>query len=145
MLRVDVKPQMLRWAWERAGFDLDGLTRRIPQLPSWYQEEARPTLKQVERFAKTTRTPVGYLFLDIPPAERVPIPDLRTVGGGRIERPSPDLLDTLYLCQQRQEWYRDYTRSMGEAPLPFVGSARTADGVVTIAAAMRQALSFRIE
>jgi Zn-dependent peptidase ImmA (M78 family) len=142
VLRVDVKPQMLRWAWERAGFDLEGLAKRIPQLPTWYQGESRPTLKQVENFARATRAPVGYLFLDTPPVERVPIPDLRTVGGGRLERPSPDLLDTLYLCQQRQEWYRDYTRSMGETPLPFVGSARTADGVVTVAAAMRQALSF---
>jgi Zn-dependent peptidase ImmA (M78 family) len=142
VLRVDVKPQMLRWAWERAGFDLDKLAKLIPQLPSWYQEESRPTLKQVESFAKATRAPVGYLFLDTPPVEAVPIPDLRTVGGGRLERPSPDLLDTLYLCQQRQEWYRDYVRGIGETPLPFVGSARTADGVATIAAAMRQALSF---
>ena len=141
-LRVDVKPEMLRWAWERAGFDLDELAKRIPQLPSWYGLEARPTLKQLEGFAKAARTAVGYLFLEEPPVEQIPIPDLRTVGSGRIGRPSPDLLDTIYLCEQRQEWYRDYARSLGETALPFVGSATVADRVETVAASMRQGLSF---
>jgi Zn-dependent peptidase ImmA (M78 family) len=141
MLRVDVKPDMLRWAWERAGFDLGEVTGRIPQLPLWYREQARPTLKQLESFAKAMRTPVGYLFLDAPPVERVPIPDLRTVGGGRIGHPSPDLLDTLYLCQQRQEWYRGYARAMGESALTFSGSVTTMSPVETTAAAMRAALS----
>jgi len=45
VLRVEVRPEMLRWAWERAGFDLGALSRRIPQLPSWYREETHPTLK----------------------------------------------------------------------------------------------------
>lgn len=50
---------MLRWAWERAGYDLEALTDRIPQLASWYQGEKRPTLKQVEDFANATHAPVG--------------------------------------------------------------------------------------
>jgi hypothetical protein len=88
---------MLRWAWERAGYDLDGLAGRIPQLSSWYQGDKRPTLKQVEAFAKATHAPVGYRVLSEPPVERGPIPDLRTMGGGRFDRP-PRLLDTRYLC-----------------------------------------------
>lgn len=145
MVRVDVKPEMLRWAWERAGYDLDGLAGRIPQLSSWYQGDKRPTLKQVEAFAKATHAPVGYLFLSEPPVERVPIPDLRTMGGGRIDRPSPDLLDTLYLCQQRQEWYRDYARTIGETPLSFVHSATPATDVETAAADLRRALGFDLD
>ena len=117
MMRVEVKPKLLRWARERAGFDLGALAHRFPQLADWERGAARPTLKQLERFAKATHTPVGYLFLQEPPIERVPIPDFRTVGNEHIERPSPDLLDTVYICQQRQEWYRDFARSMGDEPL----------------------------
>ena len=145
MLRVEIKPELLRWAWERAGFDLGELTQRIPQLPSWYREETQPTLKQVEGFAKATHTPVGYLFLQTPPVERVPIPDLRTIASARIERPSPDLLDTLYLCQQRQEWFRDYARSFGDQVLPFVGSVDLTSNVERTAAGMRNALGFDLE
>jgi hypothetical protein len=145
VLRVEIKPELLRWAWERAGFDLGDLSERIPQLPSWYREETQPTIRQVERFAKATRTPVGYLFLDTPPVERVPIPDLRTIGGERIDRPSPDLLDTLYLCQQRQEWYRDYARSMGYRILPFVGSVGVMSNIEATAADMRNSLGFDLD
>ena len=59
--------------------------------------------------------------------------------------PSPDLLDTVYLCQQRQDWYRDFALSMHEPALAFVGSARLEDDIVTIAARMRHALGFGLE
>ncbi len=144
-MRVEVKPELLRWARERAGLSLEALARPIPQLPIWETGEARPTLKQVERFAKATYTPVGYLFLQEAPLERVPIPDFRTISVDRVTRPSPNLLDTLYICQQRQNWYRDFARSTGETPLPFVGSASVEDDVETTAADIRSALGFDIE
>ena len=144
MSRVKVRAEMLRWACERAGFDIGALTHRIPQLPAWERGEKQPTLKQLEGFAKATHTPVGYLFLPEPPVERVPIPDFRTIANER-DHPSPDLLDTLYICQQRQEWYRDFARSMGDVPLLFVGSVRVADDVVRTAALIRHALAFDID
>ncbi len=145
MTRVEVRPEMLLWACERAGFDLGRLAHRISQLPAWVQGEKKPTLKQLEGFAMATHTPVGYFFLPEPPVENVPIPDFRTVANSHVERPSPDLLDTLYLCQQRQEWYRDFARSMGEAPLAFVGSVRATGDVVQTAAQICHALGFDVE
>jgi len=142
MLHVDVRPEMLRWARARAGLDVAALAHRFPRLAAWENGEARPTLRQLEDFAKATYTGVGYLFLTAPPVERVPIPDLRTVGNVHIDRPSPDLLDTLYLCQQRQEWYRDYARSLGEKPFSFVGAVSTQDDEVATAASIRTALGF---
>ena len=104
-----------------------------------------PTLKQVEKFAKATYAPVGYLFLAQPPVEAVPIPDFRAPAASRVNRPSPDLLDTIYICQQRQEWYRDFARSEGEDRLHFVGSAELTSSVTEIAARMRAALGFDVE
>jgi Zn-dependent peptidase ImmA (M78 family) len=145
-MRVEVKPELLRWARERAGFDLASLAKRFPQLPDWESRAARPTLKQLEKFAKATHAPIGFLFLsEPPPVEQVPIPDFRTVGNRHVERPSPDLLDTLYLCQQRQEWYRDYARSEREDPLPFVGSIKLTESVETAATRIRTALGFDID
>lgn len=145
MNRVVIQPKLLRWACERAGFELADLEPKFPHLAAWEAGTALPTLKQVEAFAKATHTPVGYLFLSEPPVEKIPIPDFRAPGNERIGHPSPDLLDTIYVCQQRQEWFRNYARSMGEAPLAFVGSARVGDDVVSTAARIRRELGFDLD
>ena len=145
MIRVEINPGLLRWARSRAGLSADVLARRFPRLEAWERGEARPTLKQIEGFAKATHTPIGYFFLQTPPVESVPIPDFRTVGNTHVGHPSADLLDMVYVCQQRQEWYRDYARSTGERPLPFVGSADVTSDVENAAARMRRALGFDVE
>lgn len=145
MNRVEVNPDLLRWARERAGFSVAALTRRFPHLDAWERRETRPTLKQLERFAQATYAPLGYLFLPEPPVETVPIPDFRTMRNARVGHPTPDLLDTVYICQQRQEWYRDFARSAGEDRLTFVSSARVTDDVVSAAAIIRQSLGFDVE
>ena len=143
--RVEVKPELLRWAAERTRLGEAALTRRVPQFPAWESRQSAPTLKQLEHFAAVTHTPIGYLFLTDPPVEQVPIPDFRTISVGQPSRPSPDLLDTLYLCQQRQDWYRDFALSAGERRLSFVGSARTADDVSATAERLRDALGFDLD
>lgn len=145
MNRVPVKPALLRWARERSGRSIDELRHRFPKFDSWERGEVLPTLKQLETFANTTRTPIGYLFLRDPPEEKLPITDFRTLGDVHVSRPSPDLLDTLYLCQQRQDWYRDEARSAGEAPLSFVGSLDTTVDSVTAAKSMRDSLGFNVD
>ncbi|MCC6739340.1 MAG: ImmA/IrrE family metallo-endopeptidase [Planctomycetia bacterium] len=144
-MRVQVKPELLRWARERAGLEIGALAGRLPGLPAWELGRSQPTLRQLETFAKATHAPIGYLFLDAPPVETLPIPDFRTMEHRPIDRPSPDLLDTLYLCQQRQEWYRDFARSLGEKPLQFVGSAKVTSDVVKTAADMRHRLGLDLE
>ena len=74
MMRVSVNPELLRWACERSGFDPFSLEYRFPQFPAWERGEKQPTLKQLERFAKATHTPIGFLLLEKPPEEKVPIP-----------------------------------------------------------------------
>ena len=144
-VRVDVAAPLYAWAMERSGLDADDLTHKFPKLPLWESGEHSPTLKQLERFATATRTPVGYFFLAAPPDEEVPIPDLRTVGDKGVRSPSPDLLDTIYQCQQRQDWYRDHARSVGLDPVPHVGSLSTATPVDEAASAVTAAMSFSVE
>jgi len=141
---VPVKAELLHWASERAGHDLDAMAARFPKLKihDWVTGAKQPTLKQLEAFANATHTPIGYFFLPAPPVIEVPLPDLRTMAGDRRGRPSPNMLDAIYLCQQRQEWYRDYAKQNGEDPLPFVGSARLEDDVVETADTIRKTIRF---
>ena len=145
MNRVAVNPDLLRWARERAGYRVDALAGRFQKIEQWEHGEVQPTFKQLEAFAKATHTPIGFFFLAEPPVEGVPIPDFRTVANVHLGHPSPDLLDTVYLCQQRQDWYRDFARYMHEPALEFVGSARIGHNVVETATRMRHALGIDLE
>lgn len=144
-MRVEVQPALLRWACARGGKDWGDLARRFPRLDAWAEGRVQPTLKQVEAFAKATHTPVGFLFLDRPPEEALSIPDLRTVGNRGLTRPSANLLDTLYLCEQRQDWYRDHARMVGLGAVPFVGSLTADTPAPDAARAIREDLDLSVE
>lgn len=138
MSRVAVKRELIRWARERAGLTESELAERFPKFEAWEKGEVQPTLKQLEAYAKKTLTPFGYFFLPKPPEEKLPIPDFRTVESRGTRRPTAQLLETIYTCQRRQDWYRDYAIANGEERLDFVGGSQIADGVEQVAASIRQ-------
>jgi Zn-dependent peptidase ImmA (M78 family) len=144
-VRVNVEPDLFGWACERSGIAREDLSRRFPKLAAWETGETQPTLKQLEGFAQVTHTPIGFLLLTRPPAEEVPLPDFRTMGDVAIARPSADLLDVVYDCEQRQEWYRDFAQTNHEEPVRHVGSVELTDDVVEVAAQMRQTLAFAVD
>ena len=144
-LRVDVKPGLFRWARERASIPVDALVRRFPRYLEWESGDRQPTLKQLEKLARVTHAPIGSFFLSEPLDEPFPIPDMRTIGDVPVGRHSVELRDTVYLCLQRQDWYRDYARIEGEDPLPFVGSATIRSDVETTAGNIRAELGFDVE
>lgn len=144
MIAAAVKSELLIWARERAGVSRVTLERKFPRLAAWEAGAAHPSLRQVEQFARAVHVPVGYLFLPEPPVERLPIPDFRA-GHGERRPPSPNLLDAIYMCQGRQEWYREYARTIGEPARDFVGSLTVATPVVEAAATIRDVLGFDLE
>lgn len=137
MSRVQIEPQLLRWASERSQIDAVELALRFPQLRAWESGERRPTFKQLEAFAKATHTPLGFLFLPEPPVESLPIKDLRTVREAP-RRPSPDLLDTIYAMQRRQDWLQGERLEEGAPDLGFVGSAQLSDDPGAVGREMRR-------
>ena len=140
MTTVAASVPVLRWAAQRARLNDDALVARFKKWPLWLSGEAQPTLKQLEDFARHTHTAFGYFFLPQPPALALPVPDFRTLRDEALAEPSNDLLDTLYLCQQRQNWYRDHARMHGLTALPFVGSASLQEAPELVAQLLRETL-----
>lgn len=143
-VRVEVGSNLFAWACERSRIEPQDLIRRFPKLPAWQAGEGKPTLKQLQDFAEATYTPLGMLLLPAPPTEEVPLPDFRTLGDGSVSQPSADLLDVVYACQDRQEWYRDFALENGDTSVGVVGSISLSEDVIDVAELMRRTLDFEV-
>ncbi len=142
---VSIRPELLRWAMERASLDSEELAAamRLPvdAVDEW-SSSGQLSLARLEVIARKTRTPVGFFFLPEPPSGALPVPDFRTIKGGGSGDPSPELLDMLQICQRRQSWYRDYLLREGASQLEFVGSADIAEAPSDVARAIRDTLEW---
>lgn len=139
-----VNRNILVWARDRARLSIAALAQKLSvteeKLQAWEDGEKRPTFKQAQNFATKTYIPFGFLFLQQVPAEEVPLPDLRTVGGDRPEHPSVELLDIVKTVMRRQAWYKDYVKEQWLAPSEVVGLFTVNHTVDDIVANIRQTL-----
>lgn len=145
MTRIAVNPDLLDWAAGRARVDEPTLTRRFPKWPDWLSGEVQPTLRQLETFARLTHIPFGYFFLPEPPTVSLPVPDFRTMRDVALEEPSTELLDTIYLCQERQDWFREYASLYGLPRVGWLGSLRTHLPIESAARLLRESLDISID
>jgi Zn-dependent peptidase ImmA (M78 family) len=142
-MKVTLVPQVLRWARERANLSVRQLAEKIgakPEQVREWEQTGQLSFARAEKLARVTHTPFGYLYLQAPPEETLPIPDFRTVAGKDLVRPSPDLLDVLSEALRRQDWFRDYLITYGEEALSFVGSVKLEDSPDEVAARIRHAI-----
>lgn len=140
-VRVNVAPSVLSWALDVTGADEERLHRRFA-VGKWLSTDARPTLKQLQDFAKAAGVPFGYLLLPEPPRWSLPMPDFRE-GFDGPPTPSANLVAVIGQSQRRQEWYRDYALNLGAEPLDFVGKAADLDPGEA-APRIRRALDFEV-
>jgi Zn-dependent peptidase ImmA (M78 family) len=144
-VNITLQPSVLKWARERAGLDAAALAKKLGTTEAKVAEwEATGTLtyKRAEKLAEKTHTPFGYLFLEEPPDESLPVTDFRTVGSEEPARPSPELLDVLYDAMSKQAWYRDYLIETGETRLDYIGSARLEEPTAQVADRIREHCGF---
>jgi len=132
---------MLSWALKRAGKTVDDLIKALPKLPEWINENAEPTVKQLEIFSKRVHLPFGYLFLPEPPREILPFPYFRHGAKITNNEISLNIADTIRSLQQRQLWLSEYLQEDGHLPLSFIGKFSTKNNVTEIVDDLRTVLS----
>ena len=140
---ITLRPQVLRWARERAGFDEAQLADKLkvkPERIADWEASGSITYAKVNALARHTYTPIGYLYLRAPLDDRLPITDFRTRSDTPALRPSPNLLETVYLMQRRQMWMSEELMYEGAAPLEFVGSFSRHDSPLRVATGMNDVL-----
>lgn len=142
--QAKINHDVLHWARERARLTVDQLAKsahaKPDQVLAWEEGETLPTFRQAQALASAAHIPFGFLFLGEPPEEKLPLPDLRTVAGEPLSRPSVDLLDTVRLVLQKQTWYAEYLKERGHEPLPLVGAFTANAPIAAVVADMRRVL-----
>jgi Zn-dependent peptidase ImmA (M78 family) len=121
---VDINTQMLTWAINRAGYDFNEFSVKVPNIIEWIDGNKKPTLKQLEDFSRKVYLPFGYFFLPEPPKENLPIPFFRTNSNLPVSV-TVNVFDTIMIMQQRQDWLKEYLHENDYDLLPFVGRYAT--------------------
>lgn len=123
--QTTLTPEVLRWARERANLAPDALAAKmkvkLESVLEW-ERTGKISMLQAEKLARNTHTPLGLLYLQKPPEDKLPISDFRASRGQSLQRPSPNLLETVYTMQRRQAWMRDEMIENGCDPVTFVGN-----------------------
>ncbi|MHA6128641.1 ImmA/IrrE family metallo-endopeptidase [Pseudomonas fluorescens group sp. PF-1] len=139
-----VNPSLLTWSRERAGLSTEQVAKKLPVKPdrvqAWEAGETKPTFLQAQKWASVAHIPFGFLFLQQPPVEQLPLPDLRTVGGIAPQHPSLELLDTVRDAIRKQDWYLEYLQHQEHQPLAFVGRFNSRSQVAEVVDDIRRTL-----
>lgn len=135
----NIRPNMLTWAIQRAGHNVDAYLDENDKVRSWVEGEKHPTARQLEDFASKMYVPYGYLFLSTPPVETMPIPLFR--GSSSSTNMNLNVYETVQTMQYRQEWAEEYIQEQLDAEeLQFVASLSLDDGVECAVAKIRELL-----
>lgn len=119
--RLNIRPEKLRWAIQRAGFSEERAIEAFPPLGSWLSEKKQPTMSQLQKFASKFFVPFGYLFMNGMPSESIPFPMFRGEAGQQA-RFDLNVYDTVMSVQARQEWLEEYLQENEIETCKFVGS-----------------------
>lgn len=139
-----INPAILSWSRQRAGLTevqvAKGLTVKLERVKAWEGGQSLPSFTQAQKWAAVVHVPFGFLFLNAPPQEHLPLPDLRTVGGVFPDKPSLNLMDTVRDVLRKQDWYLEYLQDHERSPLSFVGSFNSRSPIKDVVTDIRRVL-----
>ena len=140
----NINGEILKWAITRAGNELDTFLVSNPKVKEWIDGEKDPTTKQLEKFTQKVHVPFGYMFLQEPPEEEIPIPFFRTGKENPLaEKISLNVYHTIQIIQERQNWLTEYLEKSSYEDLEFVGKFDSNTDYQTIVQDIKRTLNLQ--
>lgn len=152
-----VNPEILVWARETAGINVDEAVERLgikaargveasSRLKSLETGDVEPTRPMLMRMAKLYRRPLLTFYLAAPPAKGDRGQDFRTLPAD-YSASEDALLDALVRdVRARQSMVRSVLQDDPDnEPLSFIGSMNVGDGVAAVAASIRTVLRINLD
>ena len=136
-VRALVKPEILIWARESAGYSLDEVAAisAVAKVPQWESGELKPTINQLRTLAKKYKRPLAAFYLQEVPTDFQAIKDFRRLRGG-----APQLHLQIRAAQERREIAIDLLKEIGETVPELPISATLDDDPETVGASVRRHL-----
>lgn len=136
----NIRIDMLKWAFQRAGLNEEEAIQGFPMLKMWLSGDKKPTYSQLQKFAAKFYVPFGYLFLQSAPKENIPFPMFR---GDATQKEHFDLnvYDTVMAVRSRQEWLEEYLQDNDIEPCPVVGTVHVDTPINETVACLRNVLA----
>ena len=120
---ANVKPEILLWARESAGFSLSeaaiAMTKSEDTLSNWENGSAAPTIPQLRKLAQLYKRPLGVFYLQEVPQGFQVISDFRRLPGGQPRHFSPELTQEIRVAHQRRELAIELLADLDEEQKPF--------------------------
>lgn len=137
----NINRDLIEWAILRAGKDPKEVFIQDPRVEKWVEGERLPTVKQLEDFTRKLHVPFGYMFLDEPPKEEIPIPFFRSGHKNpEVREISLNVYHTIQILQERQTWLREYLAQTGYEDLEFIGKYGIEDSYKDVVKDIRKTL-----
>lgn len=151
--RLPVNPEVLIWARERAGYDVDEAASKISVKPTkisdWEAGKSKPTPRQGRLLAKVYERPFLEFFAKtIPEVQEVDlVPDFRFYPEGPTKREMRALEAIQAWAEEQRTNALDLIEELGEQPPVFSSNLRfSIDSDPEVAASIaREALRFSID
>lgn len=141
-VRALVKPEILIWARESAGFRLDEVTTSsgLSKVPEWETGKSQPTINQLRTLAKKYRRPLAVFYLQEKPTGFQVISDFRRPPGSGMRRMSPQLHLQIRVAQERREIALELLHEVGNDASELSISATLNDNPEIVGAKVRRYL-----
>ena len=141
----NINKNIIEWAIVRNGNSLEDFYYQNPNVESWVKGEKYPTVKQLEDFTHKVHVPFGYMFLENPPIEDIPLPFFRTGNVNLSNKVSLNVFHTIQNIQDRQNWLTEYLNDLEFPNLNFVSKYNVNDDYKIIVNDIRNVLKLDLD
>jgi Zn-dependent peptidase ImmA (M78 family) len=143
--RALIKPELLAWAREESGLDIEVAAKKIAVKPEYLlaceqSEATRLTVRQLRTLSNAYKRPLAFFFLPQPPPKSVDLRDFRRPSDEPPEPESPKLRYQIRRARYRRKVAIDLFEELGENISEFRVRATLQEDTSEVAGRLRALL-----
>lgn len=143
-VRAKVKPALLVWARESAGYTVPEAAKRLAvseeKVTAWEEGESSPTIGQLQSMAAAYKRPLSAFYLQVVPKTFMVMRDFRRLPGSGLRRIGPELAQEIRMAQQRRQLALELHEEAGTKVPRFRLSASMEESPEDVGERIRHAL-----